>query len=299
MIRTTIILASLLLSTSALGQPAPMWFNSGLNNRDLTISPDGSMMATTVTSPANHFAVIMISSKTEDAWQTLSVAPFSGRHSDIEPMFTPDGQRMWFASKRPKPTREGDDWDLWYVDRQGDGWLAPVNPGPPINTGGNEFYPSITREGTVYFTAEREAGPGREDIFRALAGDGGYSVEPVGAGVNTEGFEFNAFVMPDESLIFFSSQGRDGSLGGGDLYVARADGKGGFLPAAPMPAGINSPGLDYCPFVHDDVFYFASRRFVEPPLLTSIDDVVEAFGTPGNGLGDVFRIPLIEALPGF
>ncbi|MDZ7685318.1 MAG: hypothetical protein U5O39_10230 [Gammaproteobacteria bacterium] len=117
----------------------------------------------------------------------------------------------------------------------------PVNVGAPINTAGNEFYPSVTASGNLYFTGQRETGAGNEDIFRAVMEDGRWSrIENIGPGVNTEGYEFNAFVAADESYIIFSSQrGRDDELGGGDLYISRKGDSGEFEKATQLSGPIN------------------------------------------------------------
>jgi len=268
----------------------PHWINSGLNNRDLTLSPQGDELYSTVTSPANQFAAIITSRKVDGTWTPPAIASFSGTWSDIEPMFTPDGQRLWFSSTRPKPDRDGDDWDLWYMERTADGWSAPVNPGAPINSEANEFYPSIASNGNVYFTAERDIGEGSEDILRAVWEDGRYSrIESIGPGVNTGGFEFNAFVAPDESYVLFSAQGgRADAIGGGDLYLSRRSEDGTFAPAKILPEGINSAVLDYCPFVHDGRLYFTSRRFEDTSPFETYEAMSDAMSTPGNGLGDIY-----------
>lgn len=273
--------------------PRPLWINSGLNNRDLTLAPDGNLMLSTVMAPANQFATIVMWRKRGGKWQDAEIAPFSGRYPDIEPMFSPDGSKLFFASKRPNPARDGSDWDIWFVHHENGNFSEPVNPGEPINTPANEFYPSVAANGNLYFTSQREDGAGSEDIFLAQWADGAYSsVKPLGTGVNTAGFEFNAFVSPDESYLIFSAQGRADDMGGGDLYISFRDDSGRFAPARHLPASVNSAMLDYCPVVVGDRFYFTSRRFAAPKGFSRYQDVAEAFQSFGNGLGDIYWVPL-------
>lgn len=289
---------ALLLATAAFARAdgptlSPHWINAGLNNRDLTISPDGTELFSTVMAPGNHFAAIVTSRKINGHWQPPELAPFSGQYSDIEPMFAPDGKRLYFASKRPKPDRKGSDWDIWYVQRVENGqWSPPVNAGAPINTEGNEFYPSVGASGNLYFTAEREQGEGHEDIFRAVMKDGRWTrIESVGPGVNTRGNEFNAFVAADETFIIFSSQGtRDHEVGGGDLYISRRGEGGEFMPATLLPGNINSSSLEYCPFVHADRLYFTSRRVTNTPPFENYDEMTRAMTSPGNGAGNIYSV---------
>ena len=225
--------------------------SSGLNNRDITISRDGTEIFTTVMSPKNLFSAIVT---------TRNV---------------------------------GEDWDIWYVQRTRDGWSSPVNLGAPVNTSANEFYPSVATSGNLYFTAEREDGPGSEDIFRAIFRDGKYwDIEQVGDGVNTETYEFNAFVAADESYLIFSSLGRDDEIGGGDLYISQRKTDGEFGPARLLPQGINSNRLDYCPYVWGDRFYFTSERAERPQQELNYPALEALFSSPGNGLGDIYSVEL-------
>ncbi len=286
-------------SVSSLAEPELHDLSSGLNNRDITFSADGNLILTTIMSPKNLFAVIAMSRREAGGWSDLEVAPFSGEYQDIEAMFSPDGTMVYFASKRPKPGREGDDWDLWRVAYDGKSFGEPEHLGDAVNSRGNEFYPSVASNGNLYFTATREDGVGSEDIFLAtLDGDGSYSnVTVLGDGVNTTTNEFNAFVAPDESYLVFGSQRRPDEIGGGDLYISwREDDQ--FGPAQLLPgAGINTSRLDYCPYVFKDRFYFTSERATAIPAGNKSIQTIEAlFTQPGNGLGDLYSLPVAEAL---
>jgi len=277
-------------------EPRSYWLNSGLNNRDLTISPTGDLLFTTIMTPDNRFSVIMMSHKEGGKWQQLEVAPFSGEFADLEPMFAPSGKKLFFSSKRPRPDRAGEDWDIWVTTREKDGWSEPENPGPPVNSTGNEFYPSIASNENLYFTTQREGGVGAEDIYRAIYEGGKYlACVPLGQGVNSKLHEFNAFVTPDESAIIFSSQGREGELGGGDLYISRRGSTGEFGPAELLPEGINSTSLDYCPFLWHGTLYFTSRRSHAWGLIESYHQLEKEIQAPGNGLGDIYSVPFVPA----
>jgi WD40-like Beta Propeller Repeat len=278
------------LSVPAFADPELHWVSSGLNNRDITFSPDGNTLLTTIMSPKSQSASIAISHKTEGYWSALTIAPFSGEYQDIEPMFSPGGKQLFFASKRPKPNRNGTDWDIWRVDIVNGKWANPVNPGEPLNSEGDEFYPSIASNGNLYFTGTRDAGRGSEDIYRAIYEHGSYvRIENLGDGVNTRSYEFNAFVAPDESYLIFGSQGRAGEIGGGDLYLSvRRAGK--FQSAVLLTNGINTKWLDYCPSVYNGRLYFTSERVSLPSGPVDISTLTSVFSSPGNGLGDIYSV---------
>ncbi len=295
--RSRLLLLLLLLPFPAQSAgPYLLWFNSGFNNRDVTFTPDGNRVLSTILMPRNLSATIITSTYVDGIWNPAEVASFSGQYADIEPMFTPDGSALYFASQRPKPDREGNDWDIWRVDYRNGVFSDPVNLGAPINTPGNEFYPSIAANGNLYFTATRADSKGHEDIYMAKPEGDGYS-EPVslGTGVNSAVYEFNAFIAPDESYLIFGSQGREGELGGGDLYVSYRGEDGSFQPATLLPR-INSPRLDYSPMVFRNKLYYTSER-KGPMDVSTITKIIELHSTPGNGLGDVYMIDLNQVMP--
>ncbi|MCB1644289.1 MAG: PD40 domain-containing protein [Pseudomonadales bacterium] len=273
------------------------WVSDGFNNRDLTLSPAGDELFTTLMSPKNVGAAILYARKTADGWTPLEVAPFSGVWTDIEPMFAPDGQRLFFVSQRPKPDRPGSDWDIWFVERTEHGWSEPINPGAPVNTDGNEFYPSVTADGTLYFTADRQEYGASEDILRSRwTRDGYLKVERVPGEANTSTFEFNSFIAADESYLIFGSQRREGEMGGGDLYISYRRQDGSFGPGQLLPAPVNSTRLDYCPFVHtneqgESRLYFTSERLISHDRASlTVTEIRSRFTGPGNGMGDIYSI---------
>ena len=271
------------------------------NVRDVAISPDGSEIYFSMSSFKKEFYAIVMIQKDGDSWTEPEVAPFSGQYNDLEPAFSPDGLKLFFASQRPLNDSivEPKDWDIWYIERKSPDapWSAPVNPGSPLNSDGNEFYPSVTNNGDIYYTTTPEGETTKEDIFVSRYSKKGYST-PVALPqeVNTKGYEFNAFVAPDESYLIFSSFGRKDGHGGGDLYIAFRGSDGKWQPAQNMGTAINSEQLDYCPFVDSNTqtFYFTSESsnvpkfFDRPQPLKALEDEFYQFE---NGLSRIYQMP--------
>ena len=269
--------------------------------RDLAVSPDGNEIYFSVASFRKEFHTIVVIQKDGNTWSEPVVAPFSGQFNDLEPAFSPDGLKLYFSSQRPlnDTVKEPKDWDIWYVERKStdDGWGAPVNPGAPLNSPRNEFYPSVTRSDDVYFTTVPNEDTDKEDIFVSRYSKKGYS-KPVAlpAEVNSDGYEFNAFIAPDESYLIFSSFGRADDTGGGDLYIAFRGVDGKWQSARNMGSLINSEQLDYCPFVdgHTQTFYFTSesssvrKYFDRPQTLEALEDEFYQFE---NGLSRIYMMP--------
>ncbi len=274
---------------------APGIISTGFNERDFALSPDGAELYYTLQSPQGIFQTILYMKKDgKGNWSSPQVAPFAGMYSDLEPAFSPDGKKLFFSSNRPVSGDKPKDFDIWVVERQGGGWSAPKNLGAPVNTGEDEFYPSIARNGNLYYTAQYKNGVGKEDIFLAHYDKGQYA-DPVAldTGVNSKAYEFNAYVSPDESVILFTSYGRKDDKGRGDLYMSVKDASGRWLPAVNL-AAINSNKLDYCPFISPDgsTLFFTSERINIPASFTgtaaTASNLKTLFTSPQNGGGDIY-----------
>lgn len=138
--------------------------STSLNQRDATLSPDGNEFYYTVMGPQG--GVIVFVTKQPNGWSKPEVASFSGTYNDIEPVFAPpDGQRMYFSSNRPTEDSTEINFDIWYVEKQDLKWSQPINAGPNVNSPADEFFPSLTENGALYFTSERNEGIGAEDIY--------------------------------------------------------------------------------------------------------------------------------------
>lgn len=240
--------------------------STSLNERDFALSPDGTELYFTVSLPKFTLQTIVFCQKKKDGnWSPPEVVSFSGRYSDLEPTFSADGNTLYFASNRPVSGDKLKDFDIWKVTRAGQAWGEPVNLGPVINSASNEFYPSVAKNGNIYFTATYDKGVGLEDIYLSEWKDGTY-LSPVvlDTTINSKGYEFNAYVSPNEDYIIFTSYGRKDDLGGGDLYMSTKS-KGKWMTAKHL-TGLNSPQLDYCPYVSPDgkILFFTSERHQLP-----------------------------------
>jgi hypothetical protein len=263
--------------------------------RDIAISPEGDEIIFTLGDYKQSKRCLVRIKKIGTRWGKKEILSFSGQYNDIEPFFSVDGNRLYFASDRPiEANATRNDYNIWVSERINTGWSEPESLQPSINTENDEFFPSVSKNNNLYFTSVRENGIGSEDIFLSRYVRGKYSEsEPLDTNINTLTYEFNAYISPDESLLIFSSYGRKDDFGGGDLYCSRKDKNGSWTTAANMGPHINSDKLDYCPFI--DIsrgnFYFTSERII--PLDKSIKKVSELEELAKdvlNGMGNIYRI---------
>ncbi|OYX27544.1 MAG: hypothetical protein B7Z06_04225, partial [Flavobacteriales bacterium 32-35-8] len=183
------------------------------------------------------------------------------------------------------------------INSLNENWSEPKNLGSPVNTLYDEFYPSIASNGNLYFTRDNTSLKNKDDIYFSEFKDSQYR-EPIVLpnSINSEGYEYNAFIAPDESFLIYGCYNKSGGFGSGDLYISFHD-KTGWTPAKNLGEPINSDKMDYCPFVDlkTSTLYFTSKmdntttKF-EKPL--KIDDLFEELNKYDNGLSRLYSISI-------
>lgn len=127
---------------------------------------------------------------------------------------------MIFASDMPGGQGGKDLWMSEY-DKREKKWMTPVNLGPTINTSGDELFPHITDEGTLYFSSTGHVGMGGLDIFKAEStGENKWgNVENMRYPINSEAHDFGIIFEKgsDEKRGFFTSS-RPNGKGRDDIY---------------------------------------------------------------------------------
>ncbi len=291
-----------------LGQPlpgtepvifAPGIVSTGLSERDVAITPDGNEIYFGAFAGRYAFAGVMVVRRTAGGWGRPEVAPFSGTPgvSDLEPALSVDGNRLFFLSDRStKPGEKGGE-DIWYVERRSSGWGPATNLGPPVNSAAEEYFPSLTRDGTIYFTRQGDkAHP--DGIFRSRLKDGAYTApERLPDRVNSGVARYNAFIAPDESYLIYAIYGRPDGLGRSDYYVSFRSPDDTWSEPINLGPKINTAGdEEYSPYVTRDgrYLFFMSSRTAAPRELfgdrmtwTALQRMVSS---PGNGNSDIWWV---------
>jgi hypothetical protein len=277
---------------------APNFISTAMSEANSVFSPDGTEFYFAVWPGPGHSVTVFSTHMENGRWTSPEVPEFLRGVNAIDVAMTADGQRFFFCSNRSR-TPGGpiqDNFDIWFVDRNADGsWGEPVNPGEPLNSDRADFYPTVTRDGTMYFHSSRQGGLGGRDIYRAEYVDGRYGMpENVGAPVNTSGNEGDVLVAPDESFLIFNSHGHDFENGESSLWISFRGGDGGWMPPHNMGRYMAGDKTDYCPMLSPDgrFLFFSSNRF-DPKYA----DVLLDYRTlrtinrgPGGGFSDVYWV---------
>jgi len=199
-----------------------------------------------------------------------------------DPFLSNDEQRLYFISKMPMDGKgEPKDHDIWYVERQGDGWSKPINAGPNINTAGNEYYISFTQDGTMYFSSNgqdttKQENPDHDIFFSKFEAGKFQKAVKLSEAINTEHYEGDVFIARDESYIIFAANRPEG-LGRGDLYVSFKKEDGTWTKSRNMGPTINTDGHELCPFVtHDDKYLlYTSNQEIYWISMEVVQDLME------------------------
>lgn len=127
----------------------------------------------------------------------------SDSYSCAHPALTADNKVLYFSSDMPGGLGG---MDLWKCDWNGSAWGTPINLGPTINTKGNELFPTVIADGTLYFASNAHPGMGGLDNFFAK-NSGGDFVKPenMGSPINSSDDDFGIALKADGNSGYFSS----------------------------------------------------------------------------------------------
>jgi len=204
------------------------------------------------------------------------------------PFISPDGERLFFAADNTIPIGN---FNLYFVNRVGNGWSEPVKMNKSINRPNyHACLPTVSKKGTLYFYSYHE---------QAETGFGLYYSELVNSEYQKPVFmekKFNSlqvdwtpYIAPDESYLIFCSF-RDGGFGSGDLYICFKERDGSWGKIINMGDKINTDLNERFPNVTPDgkYLFFNSTRKIQG---------ADPNG-PGNGNGDIYWIDakIIEEL---
>ncbi|HCT30636.1 MAG TPA: hypothetical protein DIW31_07845 [Bacteroidales bacterium] len=194
---------------------APGIVSTGMYERDFTVSSDGNEIYYSLFQ--GDWNTIMMIKRLNGVWQEPVVAPFARDTMFFfaEPALSIDGSKIFFLSTKPRANEKAkpgwSNQNIWMADRKADGsWNSP-QPLPENINAFDEFYPSLTSDGTLYF-CRTDAKTKISQILRAKLVNGAYQ-DPIvlPEPINGKGTIFNACIAPDDSYLIGCVSERDSS----------------------------------------------------------------------------------------
>lgn len=198
----------------------PVFSKPNMHQASATFSPDGKMMVFAQSndgSKKGYLSVdLFVSYFRGGTWTEpeLIRGVNNSKADDFAPVLSPDGQTLYFASSRPGG--QGGN-DLYKASLGANNrFSAPENLGDQINTPGNENFPAVAPDGTLYFSSDGHPGFGKLDLFRVEKTG---KVSNLGTPINSPGDDFAPYLTGKDMGIFASN--RAGGKGSDDLYMFR------------------------------------------------------------------------------
>lgn len=194
----------------------PQEIVSGLNTEydegACCFSTDGSTMYLTQCPTDPQYprcATIATAQRSDAAWGKATELKITNDtlSSYAHPAISPDGEWLYFVSDMPGG-KGG--LDIWRTRLTSAGMAGVENLGEPINTPGNEMFPTFRPNGDFYFSSDGHPGMGGLDVFIAVAGDDNkYHLSHPGYPLNSQGDDFGLTFEGNQNKGFFSSNRGD------------------------------------------------------------------------------------------
>lgn len=198
----------------------------------------------------------------EGEWINEQELPFNNPEVDqAHPALTKDERMLVFASNAKGGFGGMDLWVSYYKKGK---WSRPVNLGPRINTPGDEVFPYIHEDGTLYFSSNGWSSLGGLDVFMATQvynhPDSLWEYPfNLGSPINSSHDDFGLIINEDKTQGYYSSSRSES--GSDNLYHFKVS--EGLDWVMPLP----SQYIDVC--VYDD----ETRLRLESATLTIVRDV--------------------------
>jgi outer membrane protein OmpA-like peptidoglycan-associated protein len=211
-------------------RPFSLELNSMSHESSVTFSPEGDRIYFTRNNmvqgmplPDSKGVVQMKIYQAEQGyydWENIRELPFNNNeYSCMHPSLSPDGTKLFFASNMPGGIGG---FDLYFVEKIGGQWSAPINLGPEVNTLGNEIFPFIHESGILFFTSDGHKGLGGLDLFMIDVSEKVWGdVINLGEPFNSPADDLSIYLNPTGVSGYFASN-RDGGFGRDDIYFFEA-----------------------------------------------------------------------------
>jgi len=242
---------------------APGIISTAKKEQNGSFSPDGKeFYFTKVLEQWDYVNFVM--KRENNIWSEPVVSSIYKNYKGGEIFIALDGDKLFFRSSASMVSGTSRIPDIWFMKKTDKGWSKAENLGLPVNTTNAEGYPTVSRDGTLFFFSDRSDSLGGRDIYMSRLVNGRY-MEPVNLGENVNSIynEFNPCVSPDGSYIIYQSVSRPEGYGGHDLYISFRIKDGSWTKARNLGPEMNSKGSDYSAVITSDgryIFFSSTRK---------------------------------------
>ena len=173
-------------------EPIESELNTELDEGACAFTPDSKTMYLTLckTDPSYpRFAQIATAQRSDASWSKATPLEITKDtlSTFAHPAVSPDGMWLYFVSDMPGGMGG---YDIWRIQMTSHGLIGLENLGAPINTPGNEMFPTFRPNGDLYFSSDGHPGFGGLDVFIAKPDSTHWELEHPGAPLNSAGDDF-------------------------------------------------------------------------------------------------------------
>ena len=173
-------------------EPIESELNTELDEGACAFTPDSKTMYLTLckTDPSYpRFAQIATAQRSDASWSKATPLEITKDtlSTFAHPAVSPDGMWLYFVSDMPGGMGG---YDIWRIQMTSHGLIGLENLGTPINTPGNEMFPTFRPNGELYFSSDGHPGFGGLDVFIAKPDSTHWELEHPGAPLNSAGDDF-------------------------------------------------------------------------------------------------------------
>ena len=139
----------------------------------------------------------------------------SDQYSLGNPCLSSDGKKLYFVSDM---TSGYGGTDIYFSEFINGSWSKPINAGKHINTINNENFPSLDKDGNIYFSSDGYAGFGGFDLCVAKKTDNGFAQAHVlKQPINSSYDDIGILVLKNNKQGYFSSNRKTKNVGDDDI----------------------------------------------------------------------------------
>lgn len=162
--------------------------------------------------------------RTGSGWSAPARASFDTNAVEFDPAFSRDSRHLYFDSDRAGGFG-GTDVYVVDVDAATGRFSQPRNLGQGVNSKGDEWAPTPTTRGTLFFSSDGWGGEGKHDLLEANLRHP-YAPRNLGPTINGPDEDFDAALSPDGKTLIFSSGTMSDTAAEAHLFRSRYTAKG-------------------------------------------------------------------------